>query len=109
MNLDREAARRALPQRRAYLRRYQNEWMQRRRWAWISENGPCRWCGSYKDLEVDHIHPETKSMQPARIWSRRKEVRDAELAKCQVLCHDCHEIKTAQERALGWEPGYPVH
>lgn len=73
-------------------RQYQLAWMHRRRDDWIQANGPCS-CGTWDNLEVDHIDASTKTMDPAGIWSRRQEVRDAELAKCQVLCADCHKAK----------------
>src|SRR5699024_9816637 len=61
------------------------------------KNGPCNKCGSYKDLEVDHINPEEKNMESRSIWTRREEIRDNELSKCQVLCRDCHIDKTKKE------------
>lgn len=76
---------------------YQREWIRRRRATWLAENGPCITCGSWEDLEVDHIDPATKSMQPAAIWSRSKENQERELAKCQVLCKPCHLKKTAEQ------------
>lgn len=81
--------------RREYMRTYQRDWLARRRSEWVQANGPCRQCGSGKDLEVDHIDPKTKTMATANIWSRRKEVREAELIKCQVLCGPCHQEKTS--------------
>lgn len=80
--------------RKEYMREYQKKWISNRRTEWIKANGPCQVCGSDQDLEVDHIDPATKSMHPARIWSRRQEIRDEELAKCQVLCESCHMAKT---------------
>ena len=73
-------------------RQYQREWMRRRRLAWIATNGPCRECGSSDDLEVDHIDPSTKVAH--KVWSWAREKREAELAKCQVLCRACHLAKT---------------
>lgn len=75
-------------------REYQRQWMAKRRQNWIDENGPCVECNSTDQLEVDHINPEDKELQPRDLWSRRKEVRETELAKCQVLCYDCHLKKT---------------
>jgi 5-methylcytosine-specific restriction endonuclease McrA len=80
-------------------RAYQRAWMARRRDGWIRENGPCAWCGSEEQLEVDHIDPGTKLIQPRDIWSRRADVRAGELAKCQVLCRQCHIEKSAAEKA----------
>lgn len=55
-------------------------------------------CGDTTRLEVDHIDPSTKVLNPFEVWTRKKESRDAELAKCQVLCHICHSKKTAADR-----------
>ena len=78
------------------LRKLQREWLRKRREAWIIENGPCRECGSWDRIEVDHIDPSTKVT--SSVWSWSKERRDIELAKCQPLCHRCHADKTTQAR-----------
>lgn len=90
-------------------RRYNREWVAGRRAAWIaSRGGRCVQCGSSERLEIDHIDPKTKAFNPANLWTRRREVRDAELAKCQVLCHDCHLDKTfgSVERGHGTRYAY---
>lgn len=79
------------------MRKYQREWMRSRRNAWIDKNGPCKHCGSKDNLEIDHIDPKQKELSVNNIWSRKKEVQDAELSKCQVLCHECHIKKTAKD------------
>lgn len=81
--------------RREYLRNYQLTWMRNRREKWLQENGPCRHCGSWERLEVDHVDPSQKITN--RVWSWAKEKREAELRKCQILCHACHLRKTAKE------------
>lgn len=78
-------------------RRYQREWMAKRRQDWIDEHGPCVKCGSDVDMEVDHIDPDLKLSH--KVWSWSKERREAELAKCQVLCGNHHKEKTSQYRA----------
>jgi 5-methylcytosine-specific restriction endonuclease McrA len=80
-------------------RAYQLKWLHARRLAWIEANGPCKNCGSIENLEVDHINPETKRMEPSAIWSCSAKKRMSELKKCQVLCEDCHEEKTAKWHA----------
>lgn len=75
-------------------RKYQREWMKKRREAWILENGPCVDCNSWENLEVDHDDPSTKIMNPSQIWSLSESKRQAELAKCKVRCHSCHQIQT---------------
>lgn len=67
-----------------------------RRLEWLLSNGPCAYCGSWDRLEVDHINPEDKITH--KFWGWSKDRREAELAKCQPLCHDCHWTKTLQER-----------
>lgn len=76
-------------------RAYMNAWMQKRRMAWIAENGPCRRCGTWDNLQVDHVDRDTKVDH--KVWSWRKERREAELVKCQVLCRRCHKIKGEEE------------
>lgn len=73
-------------------RAFQREAAAKRRAAWLAKNGPCRECGSWNDLEVDHIDPSQKTNH--RIWSWSEERRATELAKCQVLCGPCHKAKT---------------
>lgn len=77
-------------------REYQREWIKARRLNWIEANGPCKKCGSDKDLEIDHINPENKKYSIGSIWSRNEAFLSEELSKCQVLCHDCHLEKTRQ-------------
>lgn len=79
-------------------RAYNLAWVRKRRQAWItSRGGSCENCGSTDRLEVDHVERSSKTMSPASIWTRRADVRAAELAKCQVLCYSCHLAKTVAE------------
>jgi 5-methylcytosine-specific restriction endonuclease McrA len=75
---------------------YQLEWMKGRRQAWLLANGPCAECGSWEELEVDHIDPAEKKINPALLWSLSpvNPKRIAELAKCQGLCRTHHRVKT---------------
>src|SRR6476620_8738222 len=86
-------------ERREYIRKFQRAWVRRRRAAWIAANGPCAQCGSTDRLEVDHRNPAEKEIPTRALWgmSPRNPKRIAELAKCQVLCHDCHKQKTTRE------------
>jgi hypothetical protein len=80
-------------------RTYNRERARRRKADWIEENGPCRKCGSNKDLEVDHIDPSLKSFSPS--FTEGKEKLLTELSKCQVLCHNCHLAKSKANGELG--------
>ncbi len=72
---------------RAKQRAYQNRWVQQRRSEWLAANGPCSKCGCDKDLRIASADP--KNAVSHRVWSWRKEKREAVLAMCVVLCLDC--------------------
>lgn len=74
---------------------YQFARMNALRLKWLEENGPCSYCGSEEDLEVDHKNPKTKVSH--RIWSWSAKRREEELSKCQVLCKTCHKVKSDNE------------
>jgi hypothetical protein len=81
-------------------REYQRQWIAKQRSDWLQDKN-CARCSSTDRLEIDHIDPSTKVTN--RIWSWSRERREAELVKCQVLCRDCHVVKTAEDakRARG--------
>jgi 5-methylcytosine-specific restriction endonuclease McrA len=65
-------------------------------------------CGeTERPFEIDHIDPKTKVSH--RIWSWSAERREAELAKCQLLCVDCHYKKTGTENATGQNHGETLY
>ena len=72
-------------------REYQRKWKARRRAEWFSDKS-CVKCGSTDRMEIDHIDPATKVHH--QVWTWAKQRRDAELKKCQVLCHKHHLEKT---------------
>lgn len=86
-------------------REFQRNWLRKRRDDWLADKS-CVLCGSVDNLEIDHIDPSTKKLPVYdtvhknrsngvyQIFSWSQERRDAELSKCQVLCHDCHLEKT---------------
>jgi hypothetical protein len=95
----RDATRRQDPARREYLRNYGRAWLAKRRADWLADKA-CATCGSTERLEIDHIDPATKDPKlkgkagTGRLWSWSDERRQAELAKCQVLCEIHHKMKT---------------
>jgi hypothetical protein len=74
----------------------------RRRNAWFTENGPCQGCGTWEDLELDHIDRALKEAH--NIWNWSDVRREIELAKCQVLCRPCHIEKSILEGSIS-QPG----
>ena len=73
-------------------KKYQREWVQKRRIKWFKENGPCLFCGSEEHLELHHVDPKTKISHKIFSWSKTK--RLLELAKCIILCKKCHKKET---------------
>jgi predicted XRE-type DNA-binding protein len=72
-----------------------------RRNAWLLANGPCKKCSSWEQLEMDHIDPKTKNRKESRyskLWKLKESRRNIELAKCQVLCYNCHNEKSRKEK-----------
>jgi hypothetical protein len=68
---------------------YQREWMaSRRQTALDSRGNVCQRCRSGDRLEFHHRDPAEKVSH--RIFSRRWETIDQELAKCDLLCSTCH-------------------
>ena len=68
----------------------------------------CVNCGSRDRLQLDHID-RTKKVSH-NIWSWRKERRDEEISKCQVLCYDpCHKEKTRLERISDRKHGLTLY
>jgi len=82
--------------RRAQRRAGVSRWRHIRRGRWLWKNGPCQRCGSWTDLEVDHIDPATKVSHAVWSWSKPRRMR--ELEKCQVLCRVCHQKKSTGAR-----------
>lgn len=76
--------------------------------AWIQQNGPCK-CGSWKDLEIDHINPKDKTIGVNALWVMRPDNPKVvtELAKCQVLCWTCHRDKCRTEGSLSKGAKHP--
>jgi hypothetical protein len=63
----------------------------------------CVCCG-YKDspyaLDFDHLDPNSKIDGVSRLSSRNTKKIEEEISKCQVLCANCHRIKTHDTEAF---------
>jgi 5-methylcytosine-specific restriction endonuclease McrA len=83
--------------RRAYLAEYRSARKQR----YLEYlGGKCVECGSTDDLEFDHVDPQTRSFCVG-FNSKSEDQVFQELTKCQLLCHTCHLVKSATEKAKG--------
>lgn len=74
-------------------RAFQRKWVADRRAAWFAGKA-CMVCNETDRLELHHLNPAEKVT--SHIWSWSTERREAELAKCVPLCHDCHLAETRE-------------
>jgi hypothetical protein len=61
----------------------------------------CACCGYNKHasaLDFDHLDPSTKSMAVSQMLALSFKRLKNEINKCQVLCANCHRIKTADPK-----------
>lgn len=82
-----------------YMREYVAKRYKRLRSEWIEKlGGRCAACGSKSSLEFDHIDASQKRYSIAKILSTHsKQKVEEEMAKCQLLCTDCHMEKSLRE------------
>lgn len=83
-----------MPPDAAYIRSYRER---RKTEAVAFLGGRCNSCGSTDSLEFDHVDPSTKVNHIADMLTSSREKFWAEVKKCQLLCHDCHQVKSAAE------------
>jgi 5-methylcytosine-specific restriction endonuclease McrA len=86
----------------AYMRAYMaTRYEERKAEAKAALGGKCVWCGSVDDLQFDHKDRSTKWDSITKIWGLAKTRVLEEVAKCQLLCRECHHMKTCAD--LGWK------
>lgn len=86
-------------------RAYQREWMRKRRAAYL-DGKRCAFCNADSDLEIHHFDPAIKVSHA--IWSWTAAKREAELAKCIVVCHSCHVQRHREERPTHCKRGHEL-
>lgn len=89
-----------------YNKQRWGRWRKRKIEAVDQLGGVCSKCGwapnapyEYAAMDFHHLDPSTKEKPLADLWLAKKEVREAELAKCVLLCANCHRIHHADS----WE------
>ena len=78
-------------------RAYQRAWVARRRAAFFKGKS-CEWCEATEQLELHHRDPSRKENHA--IWSWGEARRLTEIAKCIVLCRDCHKRAHSEARRI---------
>ena len=82
-----------------YMREYHLKRYHRIRKEAIEKlGGKCNKCGSTEKLQLDHIDPKNKSFDVSLFLSVPLKLFREELKKCQVLCFNCHSIKSILEQ-----------
>ena len=94
--------------RNAYMREYlRKRWKARKEVAMDHLGGVCVRCGTKENLAFDHIDPTTKYQQVSRMSTASEERFWNEVAKCQLLCTECHRLKTLDD--LGQKDARKMH
>jgi hypothetical protein len=69
--------------------------------------GKCTKCGSVAGLQLDHIGRSTKSFTIGKTLVSVSEAKlQEELKKCQLLCLECHQLKSCEERGFKMAKGH---
>lgn len=74
---------------------------QARMWSFLAQH-PCVDCGESNPvvLEFDHIRDKRANVSSMTHAAFAWATIEAEIAKCEVRCANCHRIKTARERGI---------
>ena len=86
------------PQKSESTRRYQQK--RRGKLNQIKLELGCARCGYNEHpaaLHFDHRNPEEKSFTVSQDPKRKWEDIEAEIAKCDVLCANCHSVRTYEQ------------
>lgn len=93
----------------AYMRKYlKKRYEERRKFALEYLGNKCVNCGTIEGLEFDHIDPKKRSFTIGKRWLTSMESLISELDKCQLLCRNCHEIKTKNDGSLKSKKTYII-
>lgn len=72
----------------------------------LKKEKECSRCGlkDFRVLDFHHRDPKEKSFDVARHSSRSKKAVENEIAKCDLLCANCHRIVEYEKRQDGFIP-----
>ena len=84
-----------------YMRVYiLNRYHERRAESYSLLGGVCVVCETTEDLQIDHIDPDTKTMDVGTMWSVSRTRYLKELELCQLLCGTHHREKSSREQSV---------
>jgi hypothetical protein len=72
----------------------------------IKESTPCADCQiqyHYSQMDFDHI--ESKKINISRLANSEASIKTIkkEIEKCEIVCSNCHRLRTWQREREGWE------
>jgi len=70
-----------------------------KQWMWDRKDEPCEDCGvRYQpwQMDFDHLPGEEKLFEIGQGLGRTRESLSAEIAKCDLVCANCHRDRTYQ-------------
>lgn len=68
----------------------------------LKEGKPCVDCGGvfhFAAMDFDHLPGFTKSCTVSLMASASRETVDREVAKCELVCANCHRVRTYKRRS----------
>lgn len=87
-----------LRNREATIERTKRALLAAKEWIWSLKSGPCKDClRTYPPyvMDFDHRPGETKLFEISKGYRRNARVTVlAEIAKCDLVCANCHRIRT---------------
>ena len=81
------------------------------RWKVMKGCSACGFKGKHFQLDLDHVDPSTKYGQNRRAYEPNWKLEriKKELAKCVILCANCHRLKTFMNNDHIWVCDSPAH
>jgi hypothetical protein len=68
----------------------------------LKENKPCADCGNifhYCAMDFDHVYGEKfASISQLVVYGYGKDTIDKEIEKCELVCSNCHRVRTFKKR-----------
>lgn len=80
-----------------YIKRNQANKAKMREYLDSKKEAPCMDCGkSFPPcvMDFDHRDPSTKKYRVSQLLLYGKRIVDEEIAKCDLICSNCHRIRT---------------
>jgi len=78
-------------------------YLEKRAWMWALKNVPCADCGYHyppECMDFDHVRGR-KKFAVAQNLTRTMASLKREVAKCEVVCANCHRTRTHRRRRNG--------